>query len=207
MRFRPTLVPVAMLVIAGVLAMSADPSTALPQGKQNKIQNCENAIIDAQEDFFGTELAVFRTCAKQFVFANIKDSPAKETALAAAKLACKGQLETLDDASSAFVDTVISACTPAANLLFTKPSDPTGYQDLIEGLSQDSPNVANVDTVPELAAFLCANKTIFAVLLTAYEIPRGTQLFTTYVTNELHKTVTDFLDPRCSAAPKPPPKK
>jgi len=202
MRFRLTLVPAATLVLAG-LAMSAVPATALPPGKQTKIQNCENAIIDAQADFLGAELDVFRACAKDFAFANIKDSPAKETALAAAKSACVTHLSTLEDASSAFLDSVIAACTPAANLIFTKPSDPTGYQDLLA----DAPNATNVDTVPELAAFLCANKTVFAILLVAYEVPRGVQLFTNYVTNELHKTVTNFLDPRCSAAPTPPPKK
>ena len=207
MHIRLMLVPAVALVFAGVLVMSAGQAAALPAGKQTKIQNCENAIIDAQQDFLGTELGVFRTCAKQFVFANIKDSPAKETALAAAKTACLAQLNTLEAASTTFVDSVITACTPAAKLIFTKPSDPTGYQDLLQELSQTEPNVANVDTVPELAAFLCANKTVFAIFIAAYEAPRGVQLFTNYVTNELHESVTNFLDPRCAAAPTPPPKK
>ena len=41
--------------------------------------------MDAQQDFLGRELGVFRACARQFLFANIQDSPAKEAALAAAR--------------------------------------------------------------------------------------------------------------------------
>ena len=202
MRIRLTPVPAMTLVFAGVLAALASQATALPAGKQTKIQNCENAIIDAQQDFLGKELGVFSTCAKDFLFANIKDSPAKEAALAAAQTACVTQLNTLKGASSTFIDSVIAGCTPAVNLIFTKPSDPTGYQDLLEELG-----VTDIDSVPELAGYLCASKTLFAVLIAAYEVPRGSQLFTNYVTNELHKSVTAFLDPRCTTVVTPPPKK
>jgi hypothetical protein len=202
MRIRLTLVPAMTLVFACVLATSAGQATAMPAGKQTKIQNCENAIIDAQQDFLGRELGVFSTCAKDFLFANIKDSPAKEAALAAAKTACVAQLNTLKGASSTFIDSVIAGCTPAVNLIFTKPSDPTGYQDLLEELGVTD----IINTVPELAGYLCASKTLFAVLIAAYEVPRGAQLFTNYVTNELHKSVTDFLDPRCTTVGTPPPK-
>jgi len=73
--------------------------------------------------------------------------------------------------------------------------------------------VTGVDTVPELAALLCAAKTLFAVFVVVYEIPRGTQLFTNYVSapvaqGGLGVTITHFLDPRCaSTAPPPPPTK
>jgi hypothetical protein len=202
MRIRLTLVPAMALVFACVLAASAGQASALPAGKQTKIQNCENAIIDAQQDFLGRELGVFSTCAKDVLFANSKYSPAKETALAAAKTACVAQLNTLDGASSTFIDSVIASCTPAAKMIFTKPSDPTGYQDLLEELG-----ATDINSVPELAGYLCASKTLFAVLIAAYEVPRGAQLFTTYVTNELHKSVTAFLDPRCTTVVTPPPKK
>jgi len=202
MRIRLTLVPAMTLALAGVLATSASQALALPAAKQTKIQNCEIAIMDAQEDFLSKELGAFRKCAKRFLFASIQDSPAKEAALEAAKTACVAVLDTLDDASSAFIDSVIAGCTPAANLIFTKASDPTGYQDILEELGE-----TDINSVPELAGFLCANKTVFAVLIAAYEVPRGAQLFTTYVTNELHKKVTDFLDPRCTSIGTPPPKK
>jgi hypothetical protein len=202
MRIRLTLVPAMTLVLAGVLATSAGQATALTAAKQTKIRTCESAIMDAQQDFLGRELEVFRKCAKKFLFANIQDSPAKEAALAAAKTVCVAELNTLDDASSAFIDSVIGGCTPAASLIFTNPGDPTGYQDILVDL-----NETDINSVPELAGFLCANKTVFAVLIVAYEVPRGAQLFTTYVTNELHKSVTDFLDPRCTSVGTEPPKK
>jgi hypothetical protein len=202
MRIRLTLVPAMTLIFAGVLATSAGQATALSAAKQTKIRNCEIAIMDAQQDFLGKELGVFSKCAKEFLFANIQDSPAKETALAAAKTSCVAELNTLDDASSTFIDSVIAGCTPAANLIFIKASDPTGYQTLLKELSE-----TDIDSVPELAGFLCASKTLFAVLIATYEVPRGAQLFTTYVTNELHKSVTDFLDRRCTTVGTPPPKK
>src|SRR4030095_13651170 len=85
MRIRLTLVPAMTLIFAGVLATSAGQATALSAAKQTKIRNCEIAIMDAQQDFLGKELGVFSKCAKDFLFANIHESPAKEAALAAAK--------------------------------------------------------------------------------------------------------------------------
>ena len=115
--------------------------------------------------------------------------------------ACTNQLNTLEAASATFIDAVIAACTPADALIFTKASDPTGYQVLLAELSE-----TDIDSVPELASFLCASKTLFAVLTTTYDVPRGAQLYTTSVTNELQKTVTDFLDARRTTVGTPPPK-
>ncbi len=170
------------LVFAGVLATSAGQATALPAAKQTKIRTVRSRSWTLSRTSSAGNSGSFRMCAKQFLFANIQNSPAKEAALAAAKTACLAELNTLDGASSAFIDSVIAALHAGRRPDLHEAERPNGLR---RSILDDLEWQTDINSVPELAGFLCANKTLFAVLIAAYEVRPGAQLFTTYVTNEL----------------------
>ena len=180
---RALLVSASVLCIipsTGCMPLFPRPAPPVPLLTRSQIGNlvgCENTINRYGLKLVGTQTESVEDCAEDileasFLFENdFIDEDEFLDEIDRIREKCDKKFEQVEKASTRFIDNVINACDQVDDFILD--------DDLLrfQMLSEESGDVLNVGSLPLLAGSLCGIKSLFAMQLVLFEVPRIMELF------------------------------
>jgi hypothetical protein len=168
------------------------PSPFLTRPLIRELVRCEETINRYGRRLVNTQHTSIEDCAQDildvsFLFDNeIIDEEEYFDAIDRIRNKCDRGLDRIERASTRFVDRVIDACDPVQEYILD--------YDLLrfQLLSEETDGTVNIGSLPLLAGSLCGIKSLFAMQLMLFQIPRVMELYS-YLGDE-YIEITDDND-------------
>jgi hypothetical protein len=158
------------------------PVPPLVSRQVREVLRCQESITKSGQKFVKTQSAEVEACALDILYLrllyenDLVSGEEYDEQLDRIRDKCDARFRRVEKSSSQFVDAVIDACDPIADLILDD-YDSLRFELLEDVVDDEIGGAVDFSSVPLLAGSLCGLKSLFVQQLIAFQIPRALELF------------------------------